>query len=292
MKTKKGLTLFSGMGGSALGLQQAGIQDVYFNDFEKHAIACLKANFPGLPNDCYDSRDITTITGSDILKRAGLKPRELYIVQMSPPCQDFSILNNSPNKTFSERNKLYAHGLRIAGELQPKIIVIENVAGFVSNQIIFLEALLAFENIGYSVDGWILDSSYYGSVQSRPRTWIVGYRKDLKISPTQPPKVGKPVSVSKLIPKAQWILSTQFGGVLRPTSKPIFTITKTPNFEIIYKNGITLQPTIQQLLVLSDFTENFNIPGSSYVKAWNRIGNAVLPSMMRTLALHILEEVP
>jgi site-specific DNA-cytosine methylase len=287
---KTGITLFSGMGGSAYGMLLAGIKDLYFNDFEPHAIECLRANFPGLRDGCYDNRDISKVKGSDILRKIGMAKRELDILQMSPPCQDFSTLNNNPNKSFSERNQLYAEGLRIVGEIQPKVVVIENVAGFIYNTRIFLEAIAAFEKSGYLVDAWKLDSAYYGSAQSRPRVWIVGYRKDLKKYPTQPPKTSGPRTVVSILPDVRWLIFPQFGGLVKSSNIPMPTITKTPNFLFGFPDGSTRGPKVSELKLLSDFPVSFKMPGESYIKKWNRIGNAVLPEMMKALCLHILKE--
>lgn len=288
---KTGITLFSGMGGSALGMKWAGITDLYFNDFEPHAIECLKANFPGMRVDCYDNRDIRKIEGRDILQKVGLKKKELDILQMSPPCQDFSTLNANPNKTFSERNRLYAEGLRIVREMMPKVVVIENVAGFVFNTSIFLEAISTFTRCGYRVDGWKLNSSFYGSVQSRPRVWVVGYRNDLNKWPTQPRKTSMPKTVVSVLPNIKWIIFPQFDGMVKSSNISMPTITKTPNFLVSEADQLIRKPTIAELKVLSDFPADFQIPGESYIKAWNRMGNAVLPQMMKTLCQHILREV-
>jgi len=45
-KTTKAISLFSGMGGDSLGIQNAGLNIVAFNEFDKHAIESHKLNFP------------------------------------------------------------------------------------------------------------------------------------------------------------------------------------------------------------------------------------------------------
>ena len=42
----KALSLFSGMGGDSLGIKNAGIDVVAFNEFDKHAVEAHKLNFP------------------------------------------------------------------------------------------------------------------------------------------------------------------------------------------------------------------------------------------------------
>ena len=45
-KMTKAISLFSGMGGDSLGIQNAGLNIVAFNEFDKHAIESHKLNFP------------------------------------------------------------------------------------------------------------------------------------------------------------------------------------------------------------------------------------------------------
>ena len=44
-KPTKAISLFSGMGGDSLGIQNAGLNIVAFNEFDKHAIESHKLNF-------------------------------------------------------------------------------------------------------------------------------------------------------------------------------------------------------------------------------------------------------
>jgi DNA (cytosine-5)-methyltransferase 1 len=46
MSSMKAISLFSGMGGDSLGIKDAGIDVVAFNEFDKHAIEAHKENFP------------------------------------------------------------------------------------------------------------------------------------------------------------------------------------------------------------------------------------------------------
>ena len=87
-KRFKALDLFSGCGGVSCGLYQAGFDIAGAVEIDSDA------------RDTYSSQnafkktkmfgDITKLNGDDLLKEAGIKKDELYLLAGCPPCQNFS----------------------------------------------------------------------------------------------------------------------------------------------------------------------------------------------------------
>jgi DNA (cytosine-5)-methyltransferase 1 len=87
------VSMFAGGGGSSVGYRLAGGEVVLASEFVPEAARTYKRNFPTVPVDPRDIRDITAEIGEveRFLARAGLKPGELDILDGSPPCCEFSI---------------------------------------------------------------------------------------------------------------------------------------------------------------------------------------------------------
>ncbi len=60
------LSLFSGVGGFDLGLEQAGMKTVYQCEYDKHATKILERHWPTVPR----WGDIATLTGREVLRHA------------------------------------------------------------------------------------------------------------------------------------------------------------------------------------------------------------------------------
>ena len=78
------ISTFAGCGGSSLGYQWAGFNELLAIEWEKNAVETFKLNFPNIP---IWQKDITKVKGKDILKFLKLKKGELDVLDGSPPCQ-------------------------------------------------------------------------------------------------------------------------------------------------------------------------------------------------------------
>lgn len=92
--------LFSGIGGFSKGFQEAGynINDHYYSEIDKHAIANYKYYFPNAKP-----------LGSVINIQSG-NLRGIYLLTMGSPCQDFSIAGNRAGLN-GERSSLIEYGI-------------------------------------------------------------------------------------------------------------------------------------------------------------------------------------
>jgi DNA (cytosine-5)-methyltransferase 1 len=162
-KDIKLLELFSGIGGFAKGLEQAGfnITSHQFSEIDKHAIANYKYNFKK-----------SEYVGS-VVDVSGAKAD---VITFGSPCQDFSLAGKRTGMD-GERSVLILEAIRIISETKPSVFIWENVKGaFSSNDgADFWAILSAFANIGgYRLEWQLLNTSWF-LPQNRERIYLVGH---------------------------------------------------------------------------------------------------------------------
>ncbi len=171
------MDLFSGAGGASLGLVRAGFDLRLAVDVHPEYGMTHAANLPGE----FLAADLRDIDAEKIMYAAGVGPGELDLLFAGPPCQGFSMLGS--RVVWDERNNLFREALRLATDLRPRAVVIENVPGLVTlADGAYLRAILAgMQDIGYQAACAELLAAQYGAPQMRWRVIIVGWRADLDI---------------------------------------------------------------------------------------------------------------
>ncbi len=160
------LDLFSGIGGFAQGLKQAGfeIENHYFSEIEKHPIAIYKNQFP----EANYVGSVTDIRGADL-------PR-INAITFGSPCQDFSLAGKREG-IEGERSGLVREAIRLIDECRPDFFIWENVKGvFSSNDgADFWAVIQAFTDIGgYRLEWQLLNTSWF-LPQNRERIYLIGH---------------------------------------------------------------------------------------------------------------------
>lgn len=164
------IELFAGAGGTALGMENAGISHVLLNEWDKHACATLRANRP----------DWNVVEGD--VRRLRFTVGQADIVQGGFPCQAFSYAGNKLG--FEDlRGTMFFEFARCVKEVQPKIAVGENVRGLLThdNGRTLQTMISVLEDLGYRVRYKVVKSQYLDVPQKRERLIIIGVRKDLNI---------------------------------------------------------------------------------------------------------------
>jgi DNA (cytosine-5)-methyltransferase 1 len=160
------LELFSGIGGFAKGLSDAGfeIETHLFSEIDKHAIACYKHNF----KDAKHIGSVTDVYGSGIERP--------NIITFGSPCQDFSLAGNRAGLE-GQRSSLVVEAIRIIGECRPDIFIWENVKGTFSSNAgaDFWAIIAAFANIGGYRLEWQLVNTSWVLPQNRERIYLIGH---------------------------------------------------------------------------------------------------------------------
>jgi DNA (cytosine-5)-methyltransferase 1 len=184
----KAIDLFSGCGGVSCGLTQAGFDVAVAVEINKEAVITYK-NYHLLSHVNVIKKDITTLSGENILANGGIKSNELFLLAGCPPCQNFSSQNrNRTEKSKEDKEILLLEFLRIVKECWPPFILMENVPGIrtANNGIILNEFLTKLKNEKskniterYIVKSAILNAADYGVPQKRRRFVLHAVRADV-----------------------------------------------------------------------------------------------------------------
>ncbi len=182
------ISFFSGGGGSSCGYKLAGGDCRFVNEFQQVAMDDYLANWPGTPNIC---DDIKNVTGKQIMEMTGLKVGELDLLDGSPPCPPFS-MSGTKQKGWGKEKTAYGmkqkniedltwEQIRIANEMQPKVIVCENVKGLTMEYAKeHLQRMVNdFEACGYTTVYKVMKGQFHGVPQKRERVFIVSVRNDV-----------------------------------------------------------------------------------------------------------------
>lgn len=161
------IEICAGGGGQALGLEKAGFEHAAALEIDAHACATLRLNRPhwNVIEDDIRRVDGTQFRGADLL--AG-----------GVPCPPFSIAGKQLGS--DDERDLFPEALRLAAEIQPRAVMLENVPGFASEKFKdYRTALIAkFRKLGYAAEWRILNASDYGVPQLRPRFVLVALRPE------------------------------------------------------------------------------------------------------------------
>ena len=173
----KGIELFAGGGGLALGIEKAGFQTIGLVEVDKFASETLKLNRPSW-NVIHD--DIANISPLDLESYFRIQKGELDLLSGGAPCQAFSYAGKRLGLEDT-RGTLFYHYAVFLKKLQPKMFLFENVRGLLTHDKgrTHDTILNVFENEGYVIKEKILNAWDYGVPQKRERLIMVGVRQDL-----------------------------------------------------------------------------------------------------------------
>ncbi len=160
--------LFSGAGGLSTGFVQAGFDVAFAMDHWKDAARTYRFNHPGT---VFSEADVRELKGAEILRSTGR--RRVDVLIGGPPCQGFSTLGK--RDADDPRNELFLQFVRLADELRPSVVLMENVSGLLIMEGGKVRENLvgALEALGFSVAWRQVLSADYGVPQLRRRAVFV-----------------------------------------------------------------------------------------------------------------------
>ena len=187
------ISLFSGCGGAALGIRQAGFEVRVFVEFDETCCETLAANWIKPPRGAPKSErrpwhqrrdpvimraDLTKLSTAEILAAAELAIGEADCLEGGFPCQGFS--TSGKRMIDDPRNRLYRECVRVIGEALPRFFVLENVPGLISmgGGTVMCQICEDLAEVGYDVQWDILNAADFGVPQNRKRVFILGHRVD------------------------------------------------------------------------------------------------------------------
>lgn len=163
-RTLTAVDLFCGAGGLSVGLKKAGFNVVAGVELNSKIAETYKANHRKTK---LLVKDVRKIHGKDLLEATGLT--EIDLVAGCPPCQGFTSLTSKYHRE-DPRNDLVLEMARIIEELNPKMVMMENVPGLAHRGKPKLKKFIQrLEALGYVVNKDVLQMADYGIPQSRRR---------------------------------------------------------------------------------------------------------------------------
>lgn len=170
------LDLFSGIGGFSLGLERTGgFETVAFCEIEPFPRAVLRKHWPDVPQ--YE--DVRTLTADQLVRDA---IGRVDVITGGFPCQDISVAGRKGGMGPDTRSGLWSEIIRLAVELRPQYIIVENVAALLSGPQDrrggwFGRILGDLAECGYDAEWENIPASALGAPHRRERVWIVAYPK-------------------------------------------------------------------------------------------------------------------
>ena len=201
----RSIELFSGAGGLALGLHQAGFEPTALFEWDKKSCDNIKQNivngFNGITNWNVIQTDVRSVSfleyGNDI-----------QFVTGGPPCQPFSL--GGKHKANNDSRDMFPEAVRAVRELRPQGFIFENVKGLLRKsfstyfnyillqlshpEVIATDGMnwtehlklleehhtsAGYRGLSYNVVFRLLNAADYGVPQQRHRIIMVGFRNDM-----------------------------------------------------------------------------------------------------------------
>ena len=163
---------------------QSHFKCIWANEWDKYACQIYRKNFGDkeLVEGNIRTVNPSTIPAFDLLT-AGF------------PCQSFSLAGK--RRGFEDtRGTLFYEVARIAEAKRPRLLLLENVKGLLSNDRgrTFAKIIQTLDELGYDVEWQVLNSKYFGVPQNRERVFIIGHSRAEPTRQIFP--IGEPNSIS------------------------------------------------------------------------------------------------
>ena len=160
---------FAGIGLFRMGLERAGWQVAYANDWSTERAQM----YSGFFGDGYDVKDVFDVFPSEI--------PEVTLATCSFPCIDLSLAGNLRGLGGKHSSAFWGfhHLLNAQGSASPPLVLLENVGGWLSANEgrDFYAVASSLNDIGYLCDAFTLDARSFVP-QSRPRVFLIGLKED------------------------------------------------------------------------------------------------------------------
>lgn len=152
-----------------MGLEMAGFSHLALIEYERDFCNCLTFNRPHWNVKCMD---VHQFDGKPFLGIVDL-------LAGGVPCPPFSVAGKQLGA--NDNRDLFPQMLRLAEEIMPKVVMIENVRGFLEKRFEKYRnsIILRLNQLGYNVHMKLINASDYGVPQLRPRAIIIGVRNDI-----------------------------------------------------------------------------------------------------------------
>ncbi len=299
----------AGAGGQALGLERAGFEPEALIEIEVPCCSTLRENRPNW-----------NVIEGDVKEFDGSKFRGVDLLAGGVPCPPFSKAGKQRGK--NDERDLFPEALRLVNEIKPKVVMLENVRGFLDA--VFEDYRLnlkrQLQKMGYIAEWRLLNASDFGVSQLRPRVVIVAVKKDFsdyflwpETNNQNPKTVGELLKdkmsangwggVERWVRQADDIAPTIVGGSkkhggpdLGPTrAKKAWATLGVDGMGIAYeaprKNFVGMpRLTVEMVARIQGFPDDWHFTGKK-TPAYRQVGNAFPPPVAHAVATNIFNSI-
>lgn len=153
-------SLFSGIGGIDLGFDRAGMECVWQVEIDDYATKVLEKHWP----EVHREKDIRECGKHNL--------ESVDVIAGGFPCQDISYAGRGAGLD-GERSGLFFEAVRVVRELQPRYVVLENVAALLTRGLDRVLGTLA--EIGYDAEWHCIPAAAVGAPHIRDRVFVLAY---------------------------------------------------------------------------------------------------------------------
>lgn len=163
--------LFCGCGGLTLGFKAAGFKVLLGLDVDKDAMLTYARNNEGTAWLAKDAREVTS---EEIMDTTGIGPGDLDVLMAGVPCEGYSLLNRRYDPK-DPTNYLFQEFMRLAKNIKPRCLLIENVPGLVrrANGSFASAIIQDLSKLGYAPKMFERDAVNFGVPQHRRRIFFL-----------------------------------------------------------------------------------------------------------------------
>lgn len=159
------LSLFAGVGGLELGLEQSGMTTVGQVELDPFCRRILAKHWPEVPR--HD--DVRTAA---VWWQARSRPR-VDVVCGGFPCQPFSFAGFQ--RGVDDERWMWPAMEDVVRAVRPRYVLVENVAGLVRDRVAFGIVLADLAALGFDAEWSVLHASEFGAPTPRERVYLLAY---------------------------------------------------------------------------------------------------------------------
>ena len=193
-KMRTYVSLFSSAGVGCYGFKQSGFECIATCELLGERLNIQRANNKCRFNSGYICGDLTKEETQARLFaeieywKNTQQVTDVDVVFATPPCQGMSTANCKKNDQDQVRNSLVVEAIRVIRDVNPKVFVFENVRSFMKTTCTDISGVdmpikdSIFKNLAdsYYIYHKVINFKDYGVPSSRPRTIVVGTRRDMR----------------------------------------------------------------------------------------------------------------
>lgn len=160
-------SMFAGIGGIDLGFERCGMQCKWQVENDPYAVKVLEKHWPQVMRHS-DVRSFPPKDDNDW---------SVSVIAAGFPCQDISTAGKKEGLNGS-KSALFFEVIRVARQIRPSAIVLENVAALLSRGM--AEVLAELAEIGFDAEWHCIPASAVGAPHKRDRVFIIAWRRSLQ----------------------------------------------------------------------------------------------------------------